>query len=414
MQFGIRQFGIRQFLWVGALVALGAMPLGTSARPGDADSVLSRSIAAEVDEYLAEIQRLERDGGAFDASLGEQLLGLGLALQDAGRHEDAISAFKRGVHIARVSDGLYSRQQLPLLEAEIQSHVAIGDFTAADERQGYLLRVQQRALTDRRLRGQALMRQAQWQRQAYELDLGEQSYARLLNMWNLYRGALSEYAEEGQSPSPELLPPLHGMLRAQYLISGFEGSLGGDERGQGTVLRDEQGQFLAYRSQSLREGKAVIRAIYEVQQAQPGHTPQEAADTVVMMGDWLLWHGKRNEAIDAYKEALTVLAELEQGEVYAEALFGAPVALPVLAGVEAIPRQVDEERADLILEFGVSDRGRVTDLDRLDEYDHNDGAAYRFMRELRKTQFRPRFEAGEPVETPVLRWAVDTREWSDD
>ena len=83
-----------------------------------------------------------------------------------------LEAFKRGTHLARINEGLYSTRQLALLRGEIESLIAIGDLETADERQRYLYRVQARTLSDRS-RGEALMRQALWQRQAYEAGLGE-------------------------------------------------------------------------------------------------------------------------------------------------------------------------------------------------------------------------------------------------
>ena len=82
-----------------------------------------------------------------------------------------------------------------------------------------------------------------------------------------------------------------------------------------------------------------------------------------------------------------------------ERLFGEPVALPNLEGVRPLPPQVAVDDANVVLEFGVTERGRVVSLERLDDTDGIDGKVNRLMRRLRKTPFRPRFENGEPVET---------------
>jgi hypothetical protein len=80
------------------------------------------------------------------------------------------------------------------------------------------------------------------------------------------------------------------------------------------------------------------------------------------------------------------------------------------------------------VEFGISNRGRVIDLERVEvteaegteaepeavddgpEVD-NEASGNRFMRKLRKTRFRPRFENGEPVATENIIWAYDTSNW---
>jgi hypothetical protein len=378
-----------------------------------AGSVLDTENSSDVDSYLAEIARLELEQGAFSPSLSEQLLGLGMALQQSGLHAEAIAAFKRGVHIARVNDGLYSRSQLPLLESEINSYMALGQFEAADERYRYLFRVQQQVLTDTRLRGQALMSQARWQRRAYELGIDDYGFNRLLNMWNLYRSALTEYADKNGKTAPELLPPLYGMLRAQYLISSFNGQPISTYRMDDPVAQQEEARFYSYRNQSFQQGRSVIRAIYDVEQAQPGASALKTIDSVVMMGDWMLWHDKRDEAYEAYDEALAAIDLLpdELSELQYQRLFALPRLLPAIEGVELLPDTVPESQANLLVEFDVSERGRVSHVERVDDGEDNEAVANRFMRQLRRARFRPRYDDGMPVATEKLVWAYDTTKW---
>ncbi|KGE03868.1 hypothetical protein [Pseudohaliea rubra] len=360
--------------------------------------------------YRDEISSLEQADGAYSPGLTEPLLELGLALQQAGQHAEAIAILKRGVHLARVNEGLYSEQQLVLIEAEIRSHIAIGDFQAADDRHRYLYRVQQRTLTDAG-RSLALMRQARWQRRAYELGLDENGFERLLRMWSLYRLALSELAEDEGDASPNLLPPLYGMLRAQYLISGFDGSDPTGLSADPFEPRVDEGRFVAFRSQSYKQGGSVIRAIYDVRQAQPGAGPREHAEALVLLGDWRLWHDKYDDAAQAYTDALAELAALDDAEAAMGDLFGAPAVLPALEGIRPLPEPVPPEGANLLVEFTVDERGRVRDLDRVDEANDNEGIANRLLRKLRKTKFRPRFADGQPVPTTGIRWAYDTSDW---
>jgi hypothetical protein len=85
------------------------------------------------------------------------------------------------------------------------------------------------------------------------------------------------------------------------------------------------------------------------------------------------------------------------------------VPLPDLEGLRGLPPAVDAGEGDILLEFGVDSRGEVVDLVRLDENEANDTAANRLMRELRNTQFRPRFEAGAPAGTDKLVRAYDIK-----
>lgn len=374
------------------------------------DETASDSLMADVRAYMDRIQAAETQDGAFAPGLTEDLLGLGLALQRNGEHEQAVTMFKRGIHLSRINEGLYSSRQLALLKGEISSHIALGAFEEADERQRYLYRVQAKTLSDA-TRGQALMQHALWQRQAYEAGVGEQPFARLINMWSLYRLALSEFAKIDGDASPTLLPPLYGMLRAQYLISGFVGETTSGHYRTSGIFGDEESQQIAYRSQSFKQGSAVIRAIYDIKKLQDDDSLAETANLMLMLGDWQFWHGKRNDALETYAELYGELAQDEAAQDLREQLLGTPRPLPRLQGVRAFPEPRSEQEGGLLLEFKVSDRGRVTDVVRLDDDRRNDEKAGDVMNRLRRTPFRPRFSDGMPVDTEGLRWAYDISVW---
>jgi hypothetical protein len=357
------------------------------------------------------IAQLERGRGAYAEGLSEQLLSLGLTLQRQGRHGEALDVFKRGAHLARINHGLYSAQQLPLLQAEIASHLATGQLSLADERQQYMYRVQMRSLDGGSMAG-ALMQQANWQFNAYRWGVGGPGFLRLMNMWDLYRLALNDIVGREGEDSQDLLPPLYGMLRAQYLISEYAGEeqSAGFDSGEGYSGTIEYNRFSAYRNQSYDKGRAVIQAIYDVGRQPGSGDPVAAAEALVMLGDWYLWHDQREESFQAYGDAMAELANLSDAQVHMERLLGTPVALPNLDGVRPLPETADPETANILLEFGVNRRGRVIDLERIDDSDGIDGPANRLMRKLRKTPFRPRFENGEPVATEKLVWAYDFEE----
>ena len=193
----------------------------SDAEPPPDGPVVSQSALSR--PFLDAIHRLEGDDGAYAVGLSEHLLGLGLTLQRQGRHGEALAAFKRGVHLARINHGLYSAEQIPLLKAEIASHVALGDLAVADERQQYLYRVQVSSLDRGEVMARALMQQAHWQYSAYRLGVGGPDFMRLMNMWDLYRLALNDIVSREGESSSDLLPPLYGMLRTQYLITNYRG-----------------------------------------------------------------------------------------------------------------------------------------------------------------------------------------------
>ena len=162
-------------------------------------------------------------------------------------------------------------------------------------------------------------------------------------------------------------------------------------------------RFNAYRAQSYQKGSAVITAIHDIERERDGEQSVAAAQALVMLGDWQLWHDKREAASQTYQDALMELAERDDAQMQIDHLFGEPVALPDIAGVRRLPPTVDTAEANILLEFGVSERGRVVNLERLDESEESDATTgSRLMRTLRKTKFRPRFEAGQPIETEKI------------
>jgi len=359
--------------------------------------------------YRQAIANAEASQGAYAAQLAEPLLGLGLALQAQGRHREAIRHFKRGVHVARINDGLYSPRQIPLLQREIDSHIALGDYEQVDERQRYLYRVQLQSAEREQALSYAYMQHADWQAEAYRLGIGEEDYSRLVEMWDLYRLALNDVMEREGESSINLLAPLHGMLRAQYLIANYNWQTEATDAADNLRTRQSLYRFSAYQNESYSKGTSIIEAMLRVQMEQePGRQRSlSSARLLAQLGDWHLWHRKRDAAWQAYGAALAELAALADAQTQTTALFGAPVALPDIEGLRPLPPAVPTGPDTVLIPFGVTDTGRAVNIERLDDNDSLDGRAYRLMRNLRQTRFRPRFEAGQPVGTEQIVKAFD-------
>jgi hypothetical protein len=368
--------------------------------------------AGELQSFRDAISGAESIDGAYGAMLPEQLLSLGIALQKEGRHAEAVAVFKRGSHLARINNGLYSNAQIPYIQHKITSHIALRQFTEADGAQARLFRVQRGKQAKGEIDIDVLLQQARWQHQAYTLGVGgkEVSFSRLMNMWDLNRLALTNtIAREGDT-SPDLLPPLYGMLRAQYLISAHGNHTTGSTINSDIGPRQAQNRFNSSPKKNYDMGRSIIRAIHEIQVSVHGEASLAAAQTRVMMGDWMLWHNAREPAMEAYSLAVGELAGLDDAQIQTENLLGSPRALPDLEGIRPLPPEVSAEGGDILLEFGVSPKGKVTDLVRLDSEIAPDTAedtelenqAIRLMRSLRRTKFRPRFVAGVAINTEKL------------
>jgi tetratricopeptide (TPR) repeat protein len=377
---------------------------GTTTEPAQPTSAAERSLRKA-------INRIESRDGAYAADLPEQILSLGLALQQQERHGEALVLFKRGVHLARINHGLYCPEQIPLLQGEIRSAIALGDYAQVDALQQYLYRVEMRGLPGGEERASALLQQANWQFNAYQLGVGADGASRLVSMWDLYRKAWSDLNDTEGSDSRKLLPPLYGLLRTQYLISEYrEENQPPGSSFSSNYMGSQPGSFYSYRNESYDLGRRVIMSIYNIQRVSRGEDSDEAVDALIALGDWAWWNEKRDDATEIYQQALAELAsrDVAQGTEVRQ-LFTEPVPLPDMKGLRRLPSAVDPEKGNILLEFGVNERGSVTDLERLDTDESMDEAANRLMRVLSGTQFRPRFEAGEPVATEKLVRAYDIK-----
>ncbi len=368
-------------------------------------------IAAQALDFRKAIRALESEHGAYAGQLSEYLQSLGLDLQRSGMHAEAVEVFKRGVHLARINEGLYSAEQIPLLEKEIDSHIALGEYSVADERQFYLYRVQMRNLDAGPDRAEAFLEQANWQYYAYRLGLERDNFNRLVSIWDLNNLALNDIAKlEGQA-SVSLLTPLRGMLRAQYLIADYnfnktEYALTSSDT---YAAQAQLNRFNAFRAQNFGKGETVVRSIYEIEVSNHGENSPEAAEAQALQGDWLLYHGQRNAAAEYYQLAVAELAPLDDAETEVERLFGEPVELPDDDVVRLLPPPVPPEQGDLVVQFSVSASGRVTDLERLDDRDLNQGVVNRILRALRGTRFRPRLTSEGPVDTDKVIRAYEIK-----
>lgn len=263
--------------------------------------------------------------GAYDPRQQESLWNTAIELQIQGRHEEAIPVLKRATHLSRISDGLNAASQLPYVRAEIQSYRALGELALADERHTYLSRIEKQVLPSGPEKIDALLRQAEWHQYALLEDIDEEEaiQARMGKAWNFYRRALNESVATYGESSAELLPALHGMVRAQYLLAGHQG-VGGAMPGNMRRERTSPSQSKAV----FKRGISLLIAMQQLNRDRLVASREIQAEDLIRMGDWAWWTGNRNFAFEFYGDAI----KLANGEV----LNRGPAANAELAGEEDI------------------------------------------------------------------------------
>ena len=263
--------------------------------------------------------------GAYDPRQQESLWNTAIELQAQGRHEEAIPVLKRATHLSRISDGLNAASQLPYVRAEIQSYRALGELALADERHTYLSRIEKQVLPSGPEKIDALLRQAEWHQYALLEDIDEEEaiQARMGKAWNFYRRALNESVATYGESSAELLPALHGMVRAQYLLAGHQG-VGGAMPGNMRRERTSPSQSKAV----FKRGISLLIAMQQLNRDRLVASREVQAEDLIRMGDWAWWTGNRNFAFEFYGDAI----KLANGEV----INRGPAATAELAGEEDV------------------------------------------------------------------------------
>ena len=117
----------------------GSQQAPASAAGENSAPVMDEQTALEISQQLTRFEEnlatLESEAGPYDVSLIEALLDMGRYYTQISQHQSAAGVFERALNITRISDGLLSPLQLPVLEELIEAHKAAGAWQLADDRE---------------------------------------------------------------------------------------------------------------------------------------------------------------------------------------------------------------------------------------------------------------------------------------
>lgn len=232
---------------VGARVAIDGAPLfddtiydgavHDSAAPTDADAPLvDEKTALEISQQLTlfeeNIANLEGEFGPYDNSLLEALLDQARYLTQIGQHQAAATAYDRALSITRISGGLLSEQQLPVLEDLTAAHKAAGDWLKADDKEHLTWYLQSRLHAPGSLEHtQALIDYGNWKMDVARRNLlGRSARANVEEMASLqqaYAGAVDQIAsaqianEDTAVSAEQHFSLLLGKARTEYMMADY-------------------------------------------------------------------------------------------------------------------------------------------------------------------------------------------------
>lgn len=359
--------------------------------------------------YMAAIESAEESLGAYSAGLVEPLASVGRAFQMEQDHGEAMDYFRRALHLSRVNEGLYSANQLPILNNMIASQLALGNLLAADEIQHYRYRVQKEALADD---PKAMMAATddyiEWQHQLYLAKFGDDTFRRLLRMHTL-QSDIIEQLETEQESLPQLLSYLYQRLGSEYLLADYQGekqpglqvSIGrSSQAGPNIMSTDlEQQEFRMIKNNAFRSGVKTLKRIVALTESQDPPLVEEVARARIALGDWYLWWDWEARALQNYEEAYRLYASDDNPNTDPTELFKEPVELPqdpVFRPMITTTSDRSDARAKVSL--SISRLGEARDIEIL-ELDAEDqlGARVTLHKMLKEVRYRPVVVDGEVV-----------------
>lgn len=424
----------------------------TSARPDTAvaPDPDERATIPAAYEYETEVQRLEADTGAYDPQLGEQLLSLGLVYQQQEQHQDAVKALKRAAYIKRVNDGLYDMGQVPILNEIIESNIASQNWEDLDQAYEQLLFIHRRNFEPGDPRFLPILDQVgAWKVKAYTEGLLKELPMTTINAAEkLYKDNVKLLEKQYGENDPRLIDPLYGRAVVSYQLLREAAARPLSEYSGGAALTPAPIQYRRvcttmgtrvvctlipmstggyYVSEYARQQQdkdmeiqrfmtivgQSLDHIVEIHEAHPELPAESRARALVNMGDWNLLRNRRTTAVEYYKQAYQVMATDAEAEALITKYFGAPKSIPTLRlPVPQVDRKLDElaEQSYVLVTVDVTKRGDARNFQVVEQSDPSNQGAVRNAREkIKEGRFRPRFENGEPVDTPGFQLRVTDR-----
>ena len=384
-------------------------------------------IEQDIMRYKDAIEALESSQGVYGSDISEQLDALGTSLQKLGDHNEAIDVFKRGVHLTRISEGLYTPNQIRMVEKQIYSHAVLGQWLEVDKRQSYLywLGTMNYTSDDPQILP-TYSRMARWHMQAYRMQLGrdkEKNTEHLLKAYGLIEKSIDIMEGQEVINETQMVAELRALVLANYLFATYQRVM--PERIPQQFIRSSayntpeiNHSMLVidqYIHRSFRSGKRAIDKVINIYEQSETAEPWQVVKAKVQLGDWLFMFNKRDAAFAEYQAAYGLLQQFEETHPQLDKLFERPVALPNQelmnsSGYEqaqTAKAAIDNDAKYVLASFDVTPQGRASNIEIIESNPpDNISARSQVKQSLRVAKFRPRFVEGEPALTEKMQLRV--------
>lgn len=359
--------------------------------------------------FLDAIADIENHYGPYHAQLPQHLMGLGANYQSRGQHEEAEEIFRRAMHVSRISEGLYSLAQIPMLERLIESTVAQGDWADANDTHQYLYWLYKRnyGQNDPRMLP-AILKLSHWHLNAYSVDNATRRFDHLINAHNLYLMAVELISSSLGPNDLQLVEVLKGLTVTNYYLathqpvsgSQIEFQTGPANTRNAVDEKARQDQFIL---KSYSSGRNAIARMYEVYATNPDAPPGAEISAQVQLADWNLLFDRWQSALEQYQAAYFAMASTSAGPAKADEFFSRPVALPDLPLLKSSVGTANDGLDYVVVSFDVTHNGSTQNIRILESHPENDTRnRAQVRRALKQAKFRPRFADGAPAHTEQI------------
>ena len=378
------------------------LPDSTVATQAPSDPTLTRSIAA----YEKQITELESAEGPHAEPLVEARSSLGMLYQQAGDHGRAITVLRDALQSVRVNEGLHSMSQLAILEAIIDSQVALGARDELRRNYEYLFWLYQRNYGDHSAGlVPVIKRVGQWYFDLYNFSPPNTTVEPLIAADDLYAKALKILPED--APPRDRADILYKVAVINHhvaedvqdpMLSHREIREAMIPHGRGSPYLNEAAVRQYYADQSFYKGKRSLKRLIETyEKTLPGGI-MDYARALVFMGDWLTVQRRVLEGARLYQRALAALEEHDADPALVDELFGEPQPieqLPIPGETES-QAGADSYYVDALLDVPKS--GWPTNI-RIQAIHPPEQTTLvrRAERGIAATRYRPRYRNGQPV-----------------
>ena len=363
---------------------------------------------ASIARYESRIAELEAAEGPHAEELIEVRQSLGLLLRQAGEHGRAVQVLQGALQSVRVNEGLYSMGQAPILEAIIDSQVALGAREELRRNYEYLFWLYQRNYGERNAGlVPVIKRIGQWYFDLYNFSPPNTTVEPLIAADDLYTKALDILPDD--APSRDRADILYKVAVINHhvaedvqdpMLSHREIREAMIPHGRPTPYLNEIAVRQYYADQSFYKGKRSLKRIVEDYEANLPDTITEYARALVFMGDWLTVQRRVIEGSRMYRTAWTALAEHGAPPALADELFGEPQPIEQLPipGEEEPETGADSYYADALLDVPESGWPRNIRIQAIHPPAETT-LIKRAERGIAATRYRPRYRDGQPVAT---------------